>query len=161
MCGSLARDRRDEIRATATNALRGNVRLRAAPTLTLVADRVEVRGEAPGPHDTVRTSAVGPAHTDIMTSASCVDEHHLGGTEAQVGGGGVVDQDVVTSTQRVPLEAQHHDGTALLGTSTTLHGPHSHHPSRRSPATAGTTNIAWQRQQRREAGGAGALISVG
>jgi hypothetical protein len=125
----------------------GNGRLRAAPTVALVGDRVEVHCEAAGPYDPVSTGSVGPSHTDVVTSPSCVDEHHLGGTEAEIGGGGVMDEDAVSAAQRAPLEAQHHDGTALLGTSTALHRPHSHHPSGRSPATAGTTNVSWQRQQ--------------
>jgi hypothetical protein len=123
--------------------------LLAAPTSRLRRSRGRSGWRSDRGARPARIVAVGVAHREVVAAASGVDHDDVGGAQPEVGTGGVVDEDVVTAAQRVPLEAQHHDGTRFEGSSTSLQGAHSHQPSRRSPGSTSTGKSSRQRQQRR------------
>jgi hypothetical protein len=105
--------------------------LDASPAVGGVGEWVAVGSESTRADHPVLVRTVREPHTDFEVRASGVDESDDSWSKVQVRRRDVVDEQVVSATQRVPLKAEHHErgSQAGMGIASTRRRPRSGSPA--------------------------------
>ena len=126
--------------------------LDAAPAAVVIIDGIEVDGEPAGANGAGRSRSGRVPDGHVSTGSLSVDESNDSGAKREFGVVDVVDEHVVASSQRIPLELQHHAARSSAPSKTWSHGLQSHHSGVRVRSRVGSPGNIWRQRQHRRSG---------